>query len=124
MDRSRRTGATLVVAYADVVGLKRVNDSDGHEAGDRLLKKVVALMTVHLRSYDLIVRLAGDEFLCAMSNMTLADARDRFSAIAGALAGASEAGAIRSGFAELVADESATELIARADGQLVVSRRD
>jgi diguanylate cyclase (GGDEF)-like protein len=122
IDRGRRTGATLVVAYVDVVGLKSVNDSEGHDAGDRLLKRVVALIGEHLRSYDLIIRLAGDEFLCAMSSMTILEARERFSAIAGALAGTSEAGALRTGFAELTADESAAELIARADNQLIASR--
>lgn len=124
LDRSRRTGGTLVVAYVDVVGLKRLNDSEGHDAGDRLLRRVVALITEHLRSYDLIVRLAGDEFLCAMSNMTIIEARDRFSAIAGALAATSEAGALRTGFAQLTSDESAAELIARADSQLIASRHD
>jgi diguanylate cyclase (GGDEF)-like protein len=114
VDRSRRTGGTVVVVCVDVVGLKRVNDSEGHEAGDGLLKRVVALVTEHLRSYDLIIRLAGDELLCAMSDMTLAEAHDRFSSIAGDLAGASEEGAIRTGFAELASDETATELIARA----------
>jgi diguanylate cyclase (GGDEF)-like protein len=124
LDRGRRTGSTLVIAYVDAVGLKRLNDSEGHDAGDRLLKRVVALITEHLRPYDLIVRLAGDEFLCAMSNMTLHDARRRFSAIAGALAATSEAGALRTGFAELAGDETATELIARADSQLIHSRPD
>jgi len=84
----------------------------------------VALIAEHLRPYDLIVRLAGDEVLCAMSNMTLPDARQRFSAIAGALAATSEAGALRTGFAELTADETATELIARADSQLIHTRSD
>jgi diguanylate cyclase (GGDEF)-like protein len=122
LDRSRRTGSSVVVAYVDAVGLKRINDSEGHDAGDRLLQRVVTLIAEHLRSYDLIVRLAGDEFLCAMTDMTLADARERFSSIAAALAGASEASAIRTGFAEFTADESAPELVARADRQLIASR--
>jgi diguanylate cyclase (GGDEF)-like protein len=124
LDRSRRTSGTLVVVYVDVVGLKRLNDSEGHDAGDRLLKRVVALITEHLRPYDLIVRLAGDEFLCVMSNMTLTDARRRFSVIAGGLAASSEPGALRTGFAELTGDESATELITRADSQLIDSHRE
>jgi diguanylate cyclase (GGDEF)-like protein len=124
LDRSRRTSSTLVVVYVDVVGLKKLNDSEGHDAGDRLLKRVVALIADHLRPYDLIVRLAGDEFLCAMSNMTLPDARGRFSAIAGALAASSEAGALRTGFAELTGDETAAELVTRADSQLIDSQRE
>jgi diguanylate cyclase (GGDEF)-like protein len=124
LDRCHRTASTLVVAYVDVVGLKHVNDSEGHDAGDRLRRRVVALIGQHLRSYDLIIRIGGDEFLCAMANMTLDDARERLSATASALAGSEEAGAIRFGFAELAPDETATELIARADRQLVKSRHD
>lgn len=124
IDRSRRTASTLVVAYVDVVGLKRLNDSEGHEAGDRLLQRVVVLIREHLRPYDLIVRLGGDEFLCAMPHMTDAEARERLDAIASALAASKEAGALRTGFAELAPGESATELIARADSQLNASRRD
>ena len=51
------------MVYIDAVGLKTVNDSEGHEAGDELLKHVVRLISEHVRTYDLIIRLAGDEFL-------------------------------------------------------------
>ena len=123
LDRCRRTGSMLVVAYIDVVGLKTVNDTQGHAAGDELLKHIVALIKEHVRPYDLIIRLGGDEFLCAMSSMTLLDAHRRFSAIAAALAAAPDAAAISTGFAELSPDEPATELIARADSDLLDSRR-
>ena len=56
--------------------------------------------------------------------MTLPDARRRFKAIASALVASSEGGALRTGFAELTGDETAAELIARADGQLLDSRPD
>ena len=124
LDRSRRTGSILVIVYVDVVGLKKLNDSEGHEVGDQLLKRVVALITAHLRPYDLVVRLAGDEFLCAMSNMTLTDARRRLSAIAATLSATRGGGALRTGFAELTGDETATELLARADSQLLDTRRE
>jgi len=101
LDRCRRTNGLLVVAYVDVDGLKTVNDCAGHGAGDKLLERIVALIGEYLRSYDLIIRLGGDEFLCAMSNMTLVDARRRFSAIAAALAAAPDAAAISTGFAEI-----------------------
>lgn len=83
----------------------------------------MTLIAEHLRSYDLTVRLGGDEFLCAMSNMTLLDARERFSTIAAAVAASHEAGAIRVGLAERRPDEAATELVARADRELVASRQ-
>lgn len=122
LDRCRRTGSSLVVAYVDVVGLKTLNDTKGHSAGDELLQRVVAFISEHTRPYDLIIRVGGDEFLGAMSNLTLRGARERFGAVADALAASVEAGAISVGFAELRPDEVAAELIARADGELLDSR--
>jgi diguanylate cyclase (GGDEF)-like protein len=123
LERCRRTSGLLVVAYIDVVGLKSLNDSDGHGAGDELLKRAVAHIKEHLRPYDLIIRLGGDEFLCAMSNMTLPGARQRLHAIAD-LAIAPGCGAIRTGFAQLLTPtETATALIARADSDLIDTRR-
>jgi GGDEF domain-containing protein len=87
-----------------------------------MLQRVVALIRAHVRSYDLIVRLGGDEFLCAMSNMSLWDARERLSEVGDALGRSCKTGAIRTGFAQLMADESATELIARADKELLARR--
>jgi diguanylate cyclase (GGDEF)-like protein len=55
----RRIDGRLVVVYVDVVGLKTVNDTEGHAAGDALLKRVVALIKKHLRPYDLVIRLRG-----------------------------------------------------------------
>jgi diguanylate cyclase (GGDEF)-like protein len=120
--RCRRTASAMVVAYVDVVGLKAINDSAGHQAGDDLLKRAVAAIKAHLRAYDIVIRLGGDEFLCAMPNMSAAGARERFAEIAAALAGASEPTAIRTGFAELGPDESAGQLIARADRELLAAR--
>jgi len=122
LHRCRRTKSRLVVAYVDVVGLKSVNDIQGHQAGDRLLVHSVAAIKQHLRPYDLVIRLGGDEFLCVMSSMTLLDAHRRFSAIAVALADAPSAPAIRTGFAELSPEQTATDLIATADADLIDSR--
>jgi diguanylate cyclase (GGDEF)-like protein len=122
LDRCRRNGSVLVVAYIDIVGLKAINDSEGHSAGDALLQRVVGLIRSHLRSYDLIIRLGGDEFLGAMSNMTLSDARDRFGRVADVLAASTETGTIRCGLAELAANESAPQLVARADSELLANR--
>jgi len=121
VDRCRRTGNTLAVAYVDVIGLKAINDSEGHGVGDALLKRVVTLINEHLRSYDLIIRVGGDEFVCAMSGTTLLDARRRFARVAIALATAPGVGAIRTGLAQLTGPESGTQLIARADAELLGS---
>lgn len=53
----------LTVIMADVNGLKLVNDSLGHEAGDELLKKAADAMSKSCRADDIVARLGGDEFV-------------------------------------------------------------
>jgi diguanylate cyclase (GGDEF)-like protein len=114
IDRARRTTGLLAVAYVDVVGLKAINNSQGHSAGDALLKDAVRVIRSHLRSYDAIVRVGGDEFLCVMSGAATENARSRFDSIEAALADSGR-GKIKVGIAELGPDDSAVELIDRAD---------
>jgi diguanylate cyclase (GGDEF)-like protein len=118
IDRARRTTELLAVAYVDIVGLKAENDTYGHGAGDALLQRAVDAIRGHLRSYDVIVRIGGDEFLCVMSGATIEDARQRFAAVHAALAADSDPCEIRVGFAALAPGDSAAELIARADADL------
>lgn len=124
IDRARRTTGLLVVAYVDIVGLKAVNDTRGHAAGDEQLQSVAGTIRVHLRSYDLIVRLGGDEFLCVMSGATIEEARQRFDAVRATLAAdADRQCEIKVGFAVLEPAESAAELIQRADAELSTGRQ-
>ncbi|WP_426133387.1 putative bifunctional diguanylate cyclase/phosphodiesterase [Pseudomonas sp. PWP3-1b2] len=60
--RSERNGNALVLLYLDLDGFKRVNDSLGHDAGDRVLRWVSEQMQACLRSYDILGRMGGDEF--------------------------------------------------------------
>jgi len=111
LDRCRRTSVLLVVVRVVAVGLQMIRASEGRDAADQLLARIARITRDHMRSYDLICRHAGDEFLCAMSNVTMSDARDRFVTIAAALADAPGAGTIRAGFAELTREQTAAELI-------------
>ena len=122
LDRCRRTNGTLTVCYVDVVGLKAANDTHGHGAGDALLEDVVAGIRAHLRSYDVIIRVGGDEFVCALPNLSLSDARERFRQVTAALAAGPDPRAIRTGFAQLRAGECAGTLIGRADADLIAGR--
>jgi diguanylate cyclase (GGDEF)-like protein len=61
-DRSRRYGHPLAVAFLDLDNFKRLNDSQGHEAGDRALKAVAKCLVGSLRTTDRLARLGGDEF--------------------------------------------------------------
>ena len=118
IDRARRSSTSLVVAYIDVVGLKKVNDAGGHAAGDALLKSVVDGVRAQLRSYDDIVRVGGDEFLCVVSGATLADAEQRFGDVEAALSAGPDHAQISVGLAALDQDDTAGDLIARADAEL------
>nr|WP_240896638.1 EAL domain-containing protein [Kineococcus vitellinus] len=60
--RARRLGATASVLIIDLDGLKELNDTCGHEAGDALIVRAAEVLREHLRPEDLIVRLGGDEF--------------------------------------------------------------
>lgn len=64
--RAAREGASLGVLFADIDGLKRVNDRCGHAAGDRLLAETGRKLRSALRRYDFVGRLGGDEFLAIL----------------------------------------------------------
>ena len=120
--RAKRTGQPFVLAFVDVDGLKTTNDSLGHDAGDRLLRQVVQAMRANLRSYDLIVRFGGDEFVCGLLDLGMAEAAQRFSLISADLAEAEHA-SISVGLVELQGDESLQSLIMRGDDDLYRQRR-
>jgi len=60
--RARRYGRPFSLAHIDVDNFKTVNDTLGHQAGDDLLRAIVATMQSHVRETDLVARLGGDEF--------------------------------------------------------------
>ena len=112
-----------MLAFIDVDGLKEVNDTQGHPAGDQLLHLVAETVRANVRPYDVIVRYGGDEFLCAMPNLTTAGAKQRLDKIAATLTAANERHSITFGLAEHDPAEGLDELISRADADLLSARR-
>ncbi len=62
LDRLRRTAATAAVLFLDIDDFKRVNDSLGHAAGDRVLHQLARRLRAMLRPMDTVARFGGDEF--------------------------------------------------------------
>ena len=122
IDRTCRSGESLVVAYIDVDGLKAVNDTAGHLAGDELLTAVARSIMHYLRSYDVICRFGGDEFVCSLAGQDLDGARDRFRQIGTRLSEARSGATISVGFAERGEDDTLKGLIGRADRALIGGR--
>lgn len=60
--RGDRSETAWVLLYLDLDGFKRVNDSLGHDAGDRVLRWVSEQLKACLRPFDILARMGGDEF--------------------------------------------------------------
>jgi diguanylate cyclase (GGDEF)-like protein len=66
--RATRYASPVSLLILDIDGLKRINDEQGHGAGDRLIRRVAASITAALRGSDLGARWGGDEFAVVMPN--------------------------------------------------------
>jgi len=69
MEQVACRGTRLTVAYLDLDGFKAINDTYGHEAGDRLLVALARRMPSALRACDTIARLGGDEFVAVLLDL-------------------------------------------------------
>ena len=123
-----RTSVTLVMI--DIDHFKRVNDTHGHTIGDRMIAELGGILRAHSRVYDVACRYGGEEFAVVMLAAGLKDGvacadgwRQSFGAVA-VPAGTSTAQAtLSAGVAEWTRDETAEELLARADSALYQAKR-
>ena len=72
--RATRHGRPFAIVTFDVDGLKRVNDTSGHQAGDELLRAVADVLRATLRAEDIPVRVGGDEFVAVLPEADRAQA--------------------------------------------------
>lgn len=67
VNRAKRAGGAVVLAYMDLDGFKQVNDRHGHSAGDRVLTAFAQGASDAVRSTDLFARIGGDEFVALLN---------------------------------------------------------
>ncbi|HUL47234.1 MAG TPA: EAL domain-containing protein [Steroidobacteraceae bacterium] len=70
---AKEKGTLLAVLFLDLDRFKHVNDSRGHETGDKLLKTVAQRIRSTMRSQDVVVRMGGDEFVVVMKDVKNTD---------------------------------------------------
>jgi diguanylate cyclase (GGDEF)-like protein len=74
-EQARLMGAPISILVCDLDHFKAVNDSHGHAVGDAVLRDVAYELRKQLRSFELIYRIGGEEFLVVLPGATLAAAR-------------------------------------------------
>lgn len=65
-ERARAGGRPLSALYLDLDHFKKVNDNYGHASGDEILRELVLRLNRNLRSFDMVVRVGGEEFAVIM----------------------------------------------------------
>jgi diguanylate cyclase (GGDEF)-like protein len=130
--RSQRTAAPVSMIMFDVDGFKRVNDSYGHLAGDRILAEVGRRLADVVRTSDVKCRYGGDEFLLILPATPSAGARQLAESIRQEISRL----VVTAGDAEITVtasigvvtaardEEDVLGFIARADGALYRAKRD
>ena len=82
LERMSRYGGVFSVAYIDLDHFKLVNDTHGHDAGDRLLRDVAHTIDARLRQVDTVARIGGDEFVMLLPATDESAARTALEAVA------------------------------------------
>lgn len=69
MEKAKRDSELLAVCFIDLDNFKIINDSLGHDIGDKVLKKVTKRLQQTIRSHDTLARWGGDEFIVIMEGL-------------------------------------------------------
>lgn len=123
IDSANSGGAPVSVLLADIDYFKRINDTYGHDAGDRVLRGFASRLSRNLRALDHAARWGGEEFVIVMPGAGLAEAkaaaerlREETCSAPFLLEDGTEVPVTASfGVAQVMAEESSKSLLRRAD---------
>ena len=129
MQRSERSSAPLLVALLDIDHFKRVNDSYGHQAGDRSLQIFAREVQASIRATDTLARWGGEEFLILLTDAEIAvglacleRVRARIAAAVVVFGGAEIRFTVSIGVTEFQLGDSVEKTIDRADLALYAAK--
>lgn len=128
-DQLRKAKRQFVVALFDLDDFKQINDSGGHQLGDRVLQEVARALKTSVRPDDVVARIGGDEFAVMASGLTLRQAESRLRAVITQMTATMMGGTdlprvtVSCGVAECSAGDTMQSLMSRADQALYDAKR-
>jgi diguanylate cyclase (GGDEF)-like protein len=128
LNRHRRYDIPLSVLFVDVDRFKAINDTYGHETGDRVLASVAAFLRRHVREADYLFRWGGDEFLILLS-CTEDQGLRKGAELGAAFTSSAEHAQLPTGVglsvgcAEVAVDSDIMDVIRRADERMYEAKR-
>jgi diguanylate cyclase len=134
VERHKQGGAPFVIAMIDLDDFKQINDTHGHQVGDRILLSAAQRFGKHVRSSDFLGRYGGEEFVIMMSDLDLVQAETKFVDILARIASCSHEYTkdgedfqvnltASCGLAEFNPDDTPDDLVRRADEALYEAKR-
>jgi diguanylate cyclase (GGDEF)-like protein len=125
IDRAQRYGHGAAMLFVDLDGLKMINDTFGHRAGDEALIQVAGLLSGGVRRSDVVARIGGDEFGILLENADEQNAHETANRLVDLICGCgfSHDGAslplsVAIGVGMIDGGESAEVVMARADEEM------
>jgi diguanylate cyclase (GGDEF)-like protein len=124
---ARQAHSTMALVMADLDHFKELNDTYGHDTGDRALRVFAQTLRAALRSEDIVCRYGGEEFAIALPSCSAQDAANMLNALRGAFSStAAQAGlpTFTASFGVVAVDsaEDLNDALVRADNALFESK--
>lgn len=130
LKRLERYGTRSVVVFVDVDGLKAVNDTHGHGAGDFALIRIAELLAANVRTTDIVARIGGDEFAMILEELSKEEAQGKVESLRQIIAstpcqfnGARLNIGASFGMAVMMMSDTEESLMARADADMYANKR-